>query len=102
MGTSRGISGGGYESRQVKHVSAPKREPISSSISVGAVSRLGSAQGPGTVFKPLYKGAGFSTVSVKPATGQGPGSNHAVYRSGSQSQHSSGGPAGSDFFKKQR
>jgi hypothetical protein len=52
--------GGGIEGRNVVHTKAPKSEPISHSISPGAVSRLGAKVGEGTPYKPLYSGPGYS------------------------------------------
>jgi hypothetical protein len=83
-------SGGGINSRVVKHTSNPKQEPVAHAVSVGAVSRLGNMVGEGTPFKPLYSGPGYSKpVGPTNNMGVGPGANREVMRSGSQGQHGS-------------
>jgi hypothetical protein len=80
-------TGGGINSRVVSNVSAPKTEPKSHAVSVGATSRLGGMVGTGTPFKPLYSGAGYSTP-VGPTSGLDarPGGNgRQIMRAGSQS-----------------
>jgi hypothetical protein len=106
MGKSGSLSGGGIEGNKVKHTSNPKREPVASAISVGAVSRLGGMVGPGTQYKQLHEGPGNYTAPVGPSThmGQGPGANREILKSGSQGQHgpSAGGqarPSTPDIFK---
>ena len=87
--------GGGYGARVVTHTQCPKQEPISHAISIGAVSRIGAKVGPGTPKKELYSGKGF-TPPAPPSNGrgQGPGSNHQVYRAGSQSKTPAPRPMG--------
>lgn len=58
-------------------MSSTKTEPISKAISPGAVSRLGTMQGPGTVMKPMISGPGLKA----PMVGQ---TNH---KAGSQGKH---------------
>jgi hypothetical protein len=85
-------SGGGANSRVVSNVNAPKVEPKSHAVSVGATSRLGAVVGEGTPHKSLYSGAGYSTP-VGPTSGLDarPGGNgRQIMKSGSQGQH---GPA---------
>jgi len=79
-------SGGGINSRVVSQTNAPKREPISHAVSVGAVSRQGAVVGEGTPHKALYSGQGYSTPRG-PTDGMDcrPGGNgRQVMRAGSQ------------------
>lgn len=55
-----------------------KREPISHSISPGAVSRLGTIVGPGTPFKSLQGDDGVLRA---------PMASHELHLSGSQGKH---------------
>jgi hypothetical protein len=79
------LTGGGYNSRVVSQVKAGKAEPISRSVSVGAVSRLGSMVGEGTPKKELYSAstpAGTtSNLDCRPG-----GNNRMILPSGSQSK----------------
>jgi hypothetical protein len=85
-------TGPGGAGRHVTHSQCPKVEPVPSAINIGAVSRLGSMQGVGTPYKPLFEGRGYSTpVGPTSNMGVGPGANRDVHRSGSQGQH--GAPA---------
>jgi hypothetical protein len=86
MGKSRGISGGGIESRQTTNVSAPKREPIVNPVSPGAVSRLGAVVGVGTPHKNIYSSAATTPFGTTPSVA-GPGGGRMVMKSGSQGQH---------------
>jgi hypothetical protein len=90
---SSGLSGGGLESNKVRHTQNPKVEPNPKIVGPGYVSRLGQAQYPGSERAPKngYEGRGYaSSVTVRPATGQGPGSNHEpALKSGSQGMHGS-------------
>ena len=67
--------------KQVKadHVTRePKREPISHSVSVAAVSRLGEKVGEGTPYKTLYNDDGTLSAPMNSVT---------THRSGSQGRH---------------
>jgi hypothetical protein len=90
------LTGGGINSRVVSNVSAPKREPVSHSVSVGAVSRLGGILGVGTKFKPFYNGQGYSTPSgPTPGLDARPGGNgREIMRAGSQSKTPAPRPMG--------
>src|SRR6516225_5163610 len=96
MGKRGSLSGGGIEGRQVVETNNPKREPISRSVSVGAVSRLGGMVGEGTPLKSLY--ANYNPVRasnpIGPTDGMkaGPGSNRTIMPSGSQSRVSAPTP----------
>jgi hypothetical protein len=85
MGKARGVSGGGPESRQVRHVEAYKKEPVASAISVGAVSRIGTRVGEGTPYKPLYKGPGYNNPKGPTPCRPGVGGGREIFRAGSQS-----------------
>jgi hypothetical protein len=100
----RGVTGGGYDGKNVVHTNNPKREPISRPVSVGAVSRLGSMVGEGTPLKSLY--ANYNPVRasnpIGPSDnmGQGPGAMRTVMRAGSQSKSVTRPmPKGRDLFK---
>jgi hypothetical protein len=87
MGTSKGISGGGYESKQTTHTEFRKREPVCNPIDVGAVSRVGSMIGAGTPYKSLYQqGKGYEPKGPAPQKA-GPGGGRVVRPSGSQGRH---------------
>jgi hypothetical protein len=90
---TRIVSGGGFNSRVVKQAKSSKVEPKPKAISVEAAARIGvqvQAKTP-----QLETGPGYRTKPVPPsgipgtynAATQGPGSQRAVYRSGSQSQY---------------
>jgi hypothetical protein len=84
------ITGGGANSRQVGHYKDRKTEPVSRSVSVGAVSRLGGMVSVDTPFKPFYNEQGYTTpIGPSDNMGAGPGANRMVMKSGSQGQHGS-------------
>jgi|SRR5215831_6080610 len=85
-------SGGGYDSRVVKHSTGYKTEPVPHKASPAGAAQQGLA----TQFRkePLQAGRGYSQGPMKPtgianatynAATSGPGSGRAIYRSGSQS-----------------
>jgi hypothetical protein len=78
-------SGGGINSRVVKHVNAPKQEPKPHAVSPGAVDMQGQA----VAFKkpPLVSGKGYQPPGPNWNTKQGPGANRTIYKSGSQALH---------------
>jgi hypothetical protein len=87
----RGVSGGGIQGNKVSQVTSPKKEPVNHSISLDAVSRIGSAVGVGTPRASLYN-------PIKASTPQGPtdntknlgpgGCGRQVLPCGTQSHHS--------------
>ena len=81
-------SGGGINSKQTSHYTDAKREPISHSVSPGAVSRQGAVVGEGTPFKPLYQSTKASTpYGATPNNDCRPGGNgRIIMPSGSQSK----------------
>jgi hypothetical protein len=81
----RGVTGGGIDGKNVKHVEAYKTEPIARAVSIGAVSRVGSMVGEGTPHKPLYQGPGYSPPKGPKPMVCGVGGGRTVYKSGSQS-----------------
>ena len=88
-------TGGGINSRVVSQTNAPKREPISHAVSVGAVSRLGGMVGEGTPYKNLYNKQGYTTpLGPTDNMGAGPGANRMVMRAGSQAPTPSPTPMG--------
>src|SRR6516165_8969472 len=87
-------SGGGYGSRNVKHVTASKVEPRPRAVSPGGVAQLGNAQGSHVTRgeesdyrgDPFYRGKGYATP-VGPTDNVaacGVGGGRKVYASGSQ------------------
>jgi hypothetical protein len=98
MGKAHGRSGGGIEGNKVSQVKAPKAEPKSHAVSVGAVSRLGGMVGEGTPYKNLYNKQGYTTP-VGPTNNTenlGPGGcGRMVMRAGSQSATPAPKPMGS-------
>ena len=89
-------SGGGYGSRNVRHVTAPKVEPRSKRIREPAVAQIGGNYGDhvtragSTGWRPgsIYGGAGYNNpVGPTNMALSGPGAGRQVMRSGSQSQH---------------
>jgi len=96
-------SGGGYGSRNVKHVSAAKVEPRARQIREPAVAQIGGSygdhvtntKGPGTGWRPgpLYGGAGYSNpVGPTNMALSGPGAGREILRSGGQGTHGSVNP----------
>jgi hypothetical protein len=89
------LTGGGYNSTQVKHSTAPKVEPKARAGNVAGVAQQGAA----TAFQkePLIQGKGYEPSAMAPtgapgkynANREGPGSQRTVYKSGSQSQYGS-------------
>jgi hypothetical protein len=87
------MSGGGYDSRQVKKSTGYKTEPVSKAVSPAGANQQGAA----TAFKKedLYSGKGYTPQPCGPtgvpgkynAAKQGPGSGRTVMPSGSQSQY---------------
>jgi hypothetical protein len=89
--------GGGLHSRNVRHVSAPKREPRARAISPAAVNQLGAHVGDhithvkgstGYRGEPLVRGSGYSppqgpTDNVKAV---GVGGGRTIYEHGTQCQ----------------
>jgi hypothetical protein len=95
-------SGGGYGSRTVRHVTAPKREPRSNRVREPAVAQIGGNYGDHTTNKgetgwrpgPLYGGKGYATP-VGPTDNVaacGVGGGRKVYASGSQGTQGSVNP----------
>jgi hypothetical protein len=87
---SKARNGGGIQSRVVKHVNAPKREPIAKAVSPAAVDQQGQA----VQFKKeaLYQGKGFQPPGPNWNTKQGPGANRTIYKTGSQAMHGKPNP----------
>jgi hypothetical protein len=83
----RGVSGGGAQGNFIAETRAPKTEPKSRAVSVGAVSRLGGAMGEGSDFKPLYQSTKASTpFGATPGNDCRLGGNgRMIMRAGSQS-----------------
>ena len=86
--------GGGYGSRVVKHVTAPKVEPRPRTVHPGGVGQLGEMQGSHVTRgedssyrgDPFYRGKGYATP-VGPTdnvAAVGCGGGRTVYASGSQ------------------
>jgi hypothetical protein len=105
-------SGGGYGSRPVRHVTAPKVEPRARGVNPSAVAQLGEHVGDkvthvkgstGYRGEPLVRGSGYSPP-VGPTDNVaacGVGGGRTVMKSGSQQQYGSGGapePAGRDIL----
>ena len=104
-------SGGGYGSRPVRHVTAPKAEPRARGINPSAVAQLGehvgdhitNKSGTGYRGEPLVRGSGYSPP-VGPTDNVaacGVGGGRTVMKTGSQQQYGSGGapkPAGRDIL----
>src|SRR6516164_5210007 len=97
MGTG---SGGGYGSRNVKHVTAPKVEPRSHRVREPAAAQIGGnygdhvTRGGSTGWRPgsIYGGAGYSNpVGPTNMALSGPGAGREILRSGGQGTH--GAPA---------
>jgi hypothetical protein len=95
-------SGGGYGSRTVKHVTAPKVEPRSKRVREPAVAQIGGNYGDHTTNTgetgwrpgPLYGGKGYNNpVGPTNMALAGPGAGRDIHKSGSQQQYGSGGPA---------
>jgi hypothetical protein len=84
----RGVTGGGYDGKNVAHTNAPKQEPRVNPVSIGAVSRLGGALGVGTPHKNLYSSKATTPFGTTPSVA-GPGGGRMVMKSGSQGQHGS-------------
>jgi hypothetical protein len=96
MGKSQGIAG-----KNVRHVSAPKREPVSNRAAIKGVSQIGQAMGnhitesrrilknvPQAVFDGSrgYEPPGMISDPVKAV---GVGGGRTIYRTGVQGQHGS-------------
>jgi len=89
------MSGGGFNSRVVKHDRKTKAEPVTHKASPAGAAQQGMAtqfrkkplqQGPHSGYEQpkITKGTGIANATYNSAK-QGPGSQRAVYRSGSQS-----------------
>src|SRR6516164_7632974 len=96
-------SGGGYGSRNVKHVSAAKVEPRARQIREPAVAQIGGSygdhvtntKGPGTGWRPgsIYGGKGYSNpVGPTNMALSGPGSGRTIYKTGTQCQTGTANP----------
>jgi hypothetical protein len=88
-------SGGGYGSRNVRHVTAPKVEPRAKRIREPAVAQIGgnygdhSTHGRETGWRPgsIYGGKGYNNpVGPTNMALSGPGAGRTVMKSGSQCQ----------------
>jgi len=84
----RGVTGGGYDGKNVVHTSNPKGEPKVNPVSIGATSRIGTALGVGTIHKNLYSSKATTPFGTSPSV-EGPGGGRMVMKSGSQGQHGS-------------
>jgi hypothetical protein len=95
-------SGGGYGSRNVRHVSAPKQEPYARKMRVEGVGQLGQKQGSHVTSEggqetsyrgeKVRGGGGYNVVGPTSLLVSGPGGGRKVYGSGSQSTHGSVAP----------
>ena len=94
-------SGGGYGSRNVKHVTAPKVEPRSHRVREPAVAQIGGnygdhvTRGGSTGCRPgsIYGGAGYSNpVGPTNMALSGPGAGREILRSGGQGTHGATNP----------
>jgi hypothetical protein len=97
----RGVSGGGYEGRNVTHTRNPKQEPASYQVTPGRTSTIGQSIY-GWNKGPIHNGPGYSNpIGPSDSMGQGPGANRVVMRSGSQAHHQGDRPMGRgrDLFK---
>ena len=91
----------GYQSRNVRHTSAPKVEPRSHRVREPAVAQIGGnygghvTRGGSTGWRPgpLYGGKGYSNpVGPTNMALSGPGAGREVMRSGGQGQHGAANP----------
>jgi hypothetical protein len=85
MGKRGSLSGGGIESRQTSHVSAPKREPINNSVSMNRPSMIGMQHWQNDAKGPLYNKQPFTTPLGTTPSVAGPGGGRMVMKAGSQS-----------------
>jgi hypothetical protein len=94
-------SGGGYGSRNVKHVIASKVEPRSKAIREPAVGQIGGSYGDHTTNQgetgwrpgPLYGGRGYNNpVGPTNMALSGPGAGREILRSGGQGTHGATNP----------
>src|SRR6516165_12647528 len=97
----KGSGGGGYGSRNVKHVTGPKVEPRSHRVREPGVAQIGGnygdhvTRGGSTGWRPgsIYGGAGYSNpVGPTNMALSGPGAGREILRSGGQGTHGATNP----------
>jgi hypothetical protein len=93
MGTSKGHSGGGIESRQTAHYQDRKREPISHPVDMTRPSMIGASTH--FIKPPLYaQSSKASTPMGATPSVEGPGGGRVVMRAGSQAKTPNPTPMG--------